>query len=731
MGARADRFIFNTRLLAGAALLGASATMAAAQTATELKPVVIQGEGASSTGEGAVEATGPVKGYVAKKTTTGSKTAAPLKDIPQSVSVIGKQEMDDRGVVNKVDEALRYTPGVSTQPFGTDPDTDWYYIRGFDASQTGVYMDNLPLFAYGFGNFQVDPFMLERIEVLKGPASVLYGGANAGGIVNMTSKRPTDDPYYYTEAGINSNGNAFTGFDFSDKIGDSGIAKYRLTGKIAGGDGYTDFTHDFRGFIMPQVTISPDEATKFTVWGSYSGLDQLHTGNGFLPYEGTVVDRPGVGKISRRFFPGEPDIDTGRYSQYMAGGELEHEFDNGWKLTSNFRYGHLDKYEHFVYPNLWASQTALQRIGFIGDTTADTVAWDNHIENDFDLGATEHKVMVGVDYRYYHINNIQKSVFGAGFPPQPFTGSLDVLNPNYGQTQPTPGALYDEVVAMNQLGVYAQDQIRFGGGWLVTLNGRYDFVHTDFDNKSNTAGSFKDSDSAWSGRVGLAYEFDNGVTPYVTASTFFNPLVGRGLQGPLKPEEGEQFEAGIKYMPEFMDGSLTASVFHIDKRNNSVSVPVAPFTDQLGAVESRGFELEGKVNVDQNWKLLASYTYTDTEVTKNDPNPGLIGKSLYVVPQNAASLWADYTVIDGPLDGFSMGAGLRHKGKSWADEANTLRVPASTVVDAAIRYKKDDWTASLNVTNLFDKTYVEACRTNGACGYGDARTFTLKLSKKW
>lgn len=708
---------FGVRLeLCGVAMVAICSTWPAyaQEAATTLAPIIISGE---SDKEAAV------KGYVAKRASTGSKSDTPVQDIPQAVSVIGREELDDRGVVNKVDEALRYTPGVTTQPFGSDPDTDWYYIRGFDASQSGVYLDGLSLFSYGFGNFQIDPFALDRVEVLKGPASVLYGGANAGGIVNMTSKRPTDTPYYYTEAGINSNGNGYGAFDVSDKLNDDGTMQYRLTGKIGGGDGYTDYTHDFRGFIMPQLTISPDADTKFTVWASYAGLDQLHTGNGFLPYEGTVVARPGVGEISRRFFPGEPDIDTGRYSQTMAGYELEHTFDNGWELTSNLRYGHLNKYEHFVYPYLWASATELNRINFEGDTSADTIGWDNRLENSFDLGGTEHKVMVGLDYRLYRIDNIQNSVFGSG--------PIDVNNPVYGQPQAAPSPLYNETVTMNQLGFYAQDQVRFGGGWLVTLNGRYDVVHTDFNDKMPTGVSFDDTDGAWSGRAGLAYEFDNGFTPYASVATFFNPLVGRGLQGPLKPEEGEQYEAGIKYVPTFMDASVTASVFQINKRNNTVAIGAPPWTDQLGAVQSRGFEVEGKINVDENWKLLASYAYTDTEVTKNDPNPVLVGKSLYVVPAHSASLWADYTITSGLLEGVSIGAGLRYKGQSWADEANTLKVPESTVADAAIRYKKDNWTASLNVTNLFDKTYVESCRGVGACGYGEARTVMFKIGKAW
>lgn len=714
-------------LNAGAALAVIAAAVPALAQDTQLETIIIETEG--QTGE--QSAVGPVDGYVAKQSATGSKTATPLNEIPQAVSVVGREELDDRGVVNKVDEALRYTSGVVSAPYGTDPDTDWFYIRGFDATQTGVFLDGLNLFAYGFGGFQIDPFMLERVEVLKGPASVLYGGANPGGIVNMVRKRPTDEPYYYTELGINSNSNAFVGFDISDNFGDSGLYSYRLTGKIAGGDNYSDFSEDFHGFIMPQLTITPDDATSLTLWASFQGLDQVHTGNGFLPYEGTVVDAP-FGRIDRDFFPGEPDLDVGRYTQTMIGYSFEHEFEDGWKLSSNFRYGLLNKYEFSPYPYLYVQTNDpaapgyydLNRINFRGDTSADNVALDNRIENEFDLGGAEHTVMLGIDYRYYRIENIQDSVFGGS--------SIDPTDPVYGLPQPSPSPLYDEVLAMHQLGFYAQDQIRFGQGWLLTLNGRYDYVHSDLDDRLPPDDSYRSSEGALSGRVGLAYEFDNGLTPYLSAASFFNPLVGVGGSGPLVPEEGEQFEAGVKYDSTFFDGTLTASVFHITKENYTVALPTFPFTrSQLGEVESRGFELEAKANLNENWKLLGSLTYTDVETTKNPSNPVWEGKTPSIVPDWTASLWLDYTVTTGALDGLSVGGGLRYKGESWADELNTLEVPSSTVFDAAIRYKKNDWIASLNVNNIFDKTYVESCGGIGACGYGDARTVTFKLSKTW
>ncbi len=720
-------------LCAGVALLAICAaapvqaqTQEQAQTGgdtTTLAPIVLNAGGETGTG--------PVKGYVAKQSTTGSKTDTPLNEIPQAVSVVGRQELNDRGVVNKIDEALRYTPGVTAAPFGTDPDTDWVYIRGFDATQTGLYLDGMQLYGYGFGAFQIDPFMLERVEVLKGPASVLYGGGNAGGIVNEVRKRPTDEPYYYTEIGINSDGNAFTGFDISDKLDESGIYTYRLTGKISGGEGYSDFQNDLRGFIMPQVTISPDESTKLNIWGMVSGLDQRHTGNGFFPYEGTVTKAP-FGKIDRDAFLGEPGIDRGWYSQQMVGYDLTHEFDNDWKVSSTARYGHLKKFEDAPYAYGYVNTTdptdpgyyQINRIGFTGRSEVNTFTIDNHLEGKVDTGPLEHTVLLGLDYKYYQLDNNQASSTATSIDPQ---------DPVYGAPQPANLVYSNQLITQQQVGVYAQDQIRFGDGWLVTLNGRYDYVHTDTDNRATAYGTSPDysyNKAAASGRAGLAYEFDNGVTPYASVGSFFNPTIAVSATPNNTPEEGEQYEVGVKYDPSFIDGTFTASLFHLNRRNVVVTDPATFLAEQIGEVESRGIELEGKINLDQNWKLLASASYTDLEV-KEDIVAGYVGKKPWLVPDTTASLWVDYSVTDGTFEGVSLGAGVRYQGESYADRLNTLKVPDATVFDAAVRYKKNGWEGSLNVSNLFDKEYVRGCQGASTCGYGDARTVTFKLSKVW
>lgn len=728
MSAGVVRTALGASLRTGVAAIGliaawsAQAQEAQSQSGTTLAPIVLQGEGEQG-------GTGPVKGYVAKQTTTGSKTDTPLNEVPQSVSVIGREEMDDRGVVSKVDETLYYTPGVLAQPYGADPDTDWIYIRGFEASQTGISLDNMPFTSTAYGNFQIDAFALERVEVLKGPASVLVGGSNAGGVVNLVRKRPTDSPYFYTETGINSDGNGFFGFDFSDKLGGNDAISYRLTGKVAGGDNYMDYTDDLRGFIMPQITFSPNDATSLNVYAYVSGIDQTHTTNGLLPYMGTVVDNPLYGKIDRDTYLGEKDSDIGKANQTMVGYEFSHEFEGGVTFTQSARYSNLYKHEAYIYAFDGTQDDA--EIGrWAEDITSKANAFnlDNRLETEVELGGATHKLMGGLEYRYFHLNTNKYS----GFP-------TPILNPNdpvYGAPFPTMNEGSNQTINIHQIGVYAQDQIKFGDGWIVTLNGRYDYLDSEGDDPRDVVPDYSLNDSAWSGRAGVAYEFKNGLTPYASIATFFSPLYGASADGALKPEEGEQYEAGVKYEPTWFDGMLTASVFQIDKENYTVAVPIpggggTTEDRQLGNVRSRGVELEGKVNIDQNWKLLASASYTDLEFTKYPGSPEMVGNTPYIVPNTQAALWLDYTFTEGALEGFGVGAGVRYRGKSWANNTNTLRVPDATVFDAGIRYEKNDWKASLNVTNLFDKEYVAGCGTEFFCGYGQARTFTAKISKTW
>lgn len=729
-----DRIRVTKWLLAAGTSIAALAQPAGvlaqdAQERIQLETVVIEGQGG---GTAAGSATGPVKGVVAEKTLTGSKTATDIKEIPQSVSVVGRQEIDDQGA-QKVDEALRYTAGVFAQPFGPDSDTNWLFIRGFQATATGAYMDGLQLFSYGFGGFYVDSFGLERIEVLKGPASVLYGGSNPGGLVNYVSKRP-DGRQRYLETGVNDAGNAYLGFDIGD-IANEGVVSYRVNGRVAGGDTYSDLQHGWRGFVSPSITWKPDEQTSLTLLANYSHIDENHGGGSFLPYEGTVVDRilGGVnyGRIARDANYTETSVDLYKRQQGSLGYEFAHTFDNDWTVRSNARFGAASIREVSVYPNGWISPTELDRINFGHDTDITTFLSDTRIEGKVNTGPVEHTLLAGIDYKYYNIDQVQSSALFGTTPP------IDAFNPIYGAPL-TPRVSYlNEDLTQRQLGIYAQDQLRFADGWLVTLNGRYDKGWLSAHERPTFYAPDQDfvdkrDDGRWSGRAGLAYEFDSGITPYASVATFFNPIIGTDANGALfEPEEGVQYEAGVKYTPTFIDGLFTLSVFDLTRKNVPVASPGNPFAQvQLGEVRSRGVELEGKVNVTEDIRLTAALTAYDLDITK-DTDPTVIGKTPFIVPEVMASASVDYTFRGGWYDGISLGAGVRYIGSSWADNQNTLKVSAAALADVKIGYEKENWGVDLNVTNLFDKNYVASCQTALTCSYGEGRSFKLRVHTTW
>ncbi|WP_236025135.1 TonB-dependent siderophore receptor [Arenibaculum pallidiluteum] len=681
-------------------------------------PVVLDRLVVGTTGAGET-ATSPVQGYVAKRTATGTKTDAPIDAVPQSVSVVGREEMDNRGA-RKTDEALRYTAGVFAQPFGPDSDTNWLFIRGFQATQTGIFQDGLPLYSYGFGGMFVDSYTLERIEVLRGASSVLYGGSNPGGLVNYVSKRPDGTRLRRVETGVNSNGTGELGFDVGDKATDN--LSYRLTGRIAGGDGYTDFEDGFRGTISPSLNWS-NGSTSFTFLSNFTSIDETHNGGAFLPYVGTVVDAP-FGRIERDANFTEPDLDDYERRQASVGYEIEHVFENGLTVRQNARYGYSDVHEVNLYPFGYAGfspvptdpDNLLSRINFEHETTVNTFLIDNQVQAKIQTGPVEHTALVGIDYKFFDMDQVQLS--GTATP-------ISATNPVYGAPQGVRSAYIDQTLRMHQVGIYAQDQLRFGQGWLVTLNGRYDRASTSAEGNP----AYDGTDGKWSGRAGLAYEFANGLTPYASTSTFFNPTLGSSLvAGVYKPETGKQYEVGVKYRPTWLDALFTFAAFDLTRKN----VVTGPFLaeTQIGEVNSRGVEFEAKANVTRNLLATAAFTAFDLEITE-DANPSLIGNTPFIVPERQASLSLDYTFRDPMLDGVVVGGGVRHVGSSWVDNENTLKVPSATVFDARLGYQKEGWGVDLTVDNLFDKEYVASCQTQFSCGYAEGRTAWLKAYMTW
>lgn len=683
---------------------------------------------------------GAITGYVAGRSMSGTKTNTPIMETPQAVSVIGANQIRDQKPAS-LSEILRYAPGVVGGTFGVDSRNDWFLIRGFKVDDSSLFLDGLQLFYTGYASWKLPPFNLERVEILRGPSAVLYGGSSQAGLVNAVSKMPPAEPLRYMEAGINQYGNRYLSFDFGGPVPiktDSGQLFYRLVGQLQSGGTQTDFSKDDNYFIAPSLTWKPDADTTFTLLAS-AQKSQANTLN-FLPYVGTVTSSP-FGRIPTSFFLGDPNTDHFKREQEMIGYQFERNLTDNITFRQNARFAHIDVDYGGPYGGGYVNATALPnglyvpnspeiaRSNFMARDIANQANLDNQFEVRFRTGSLSHTALFGVDLKYYSIDDVQ----GFGGTANGGTGAFPVsyTNPVYTPTPAFDGFVYqDGVITQKQVGFYYQDQIKWDR-WTLVLSGRNDFVGTN--NDSRIGASQSRSDTKFSGRAGLIYNSEIGLAPYVSYATSYNPIIGvSALTGQLYlPETGQQTEVGIKFAPAGMNGYVSVALFDL-KRQNALSansfIPI--FATQTGEVTSRGIELEAVADLTPEFKMMASFTSYHLFNTK-DPDSSLIGKTPPNTPQQVASAWGDYTIKNGRFTGLGFGAGVRYRGASYADLANQFLVPSAVVGDAAIHYEWDGWRLALNVNNILDKTYVASCSSIYACYYADRRRATASISYKW
>jgi len=670
---------------------------------------------------------GPVNGYVAGRSSSGTKTNTPIMETPQSVSVIGAEQIRDQRSM-KLDEALRYTAGVRAGTFGADTRNDWWLIRGFKSDDIGLFLDGTQLFYTAYASWRLPPSNMERIEVLRGPSAVLYGGSSPSGIVNVISKTPPTEPIRYIEAGVNNFGNAYVGFDVGGPVAtqpQDGKLFYRVVGEIRNGDTQVNFTPDNNYFIAPSFTWKPDADTSFTVLASASKTDTR--GINFLPYKGTVTNAP-FGKIPTSFFAGDPSVDKFTREQEMLGYQFERNLTDDLTFRQNARFAHIDlTYRGYVGSDWTNINTAtLGRYNWYAKDTANQANLDNQLEYRFNTGPVKHTMLFGVDLKGYQIDDYQAFNFGT-------VPSINVFNPAYGTNIPITGAPFRNFqITQKQAGTYLQDQMKLGNFTLV-LSGRNDWVETTQAARDTGATVGQRDDSKFSGRAGLIYNFDNGIAPYISYATSYNPIIGLNSTNQLfLPETGQQAEIGVKVAPKGFDGYFTASAFDLKRQNvpSAATGAIVTLQNQTGEVTSRGIELEAVANATKELKLIGAFTAYHLFNSK-DIDPSVIGKAPTNTPELLVSGWADYTFRDGPLAGFGFGGGVRYVGSSWADAANTLEVPAVVLGDLAVHYEWQNWRTAINVTNLTDKIYVASCASDTSCFYGDRRRVTASVSYKW
>lgn len=706
-------------------------------------------------GEPVERANGPVSGIVARQSASGTKTDTPILETPQSINVVPRRQIEQQGA-QSVGEAVRYTSSAVGQLYGAASvfDTE-VKVRGFIAPR---YLDGLRLpydTTIQFAQPRTEPYGLERIEILKGPASGIYGQASPGGILNMVSKRPTMERRGEIELQTGSFDRIQGAFDVSGPLDQNREFLFRIVGLARDRDTFVDLNKEQRTFIAPSFTWQPSLDTSFTVLASVQRdrLDgQVHQ---YLPAYGTLLANPN-GRIPVNRYTGEPSFDRIGYDQAMVGYEFRHRLNDVVEFRQSARGaqvdidmfsmrnagtlcpvagGHAACYLPGVVPPVDPAQRiTLRDANFVGGSTKN-FAIDNQLQADFSTGALRHKLLFGVDYQKTRIDTDYRGTF-PGFP-------IDAYNPVYGMTPlPTKNALIPFINTQtdkDQLGVYVQDQIKLDR-WNLTLTGRHDRATSEVVNR--LAGvTVKQDDSALTGRVGLNYVFDNGFAPYVSYSTSFEPAVGLALTSatgqPFKPTTGEGIEAGIKYAPPGMNMLLTASVFDITQKNVIVNTPTfVPF--QVGGIRVKGVEADFRASVTDSFDVIAGGSHIIPTVEEHI-NPAIVGKDQYMVNRDSAFLWGLYKFSYGPLAGLGLGGGVRHTGSVFGDDLNLIHVPGYTLFDAVLTYDfgalRRDWRGlhlRVNAINIADTYHVTNCFTGLAfCALGQPRTITATLTYRW
>ena len=677
-------------------------------------------------------------GYVESDGSAATKTDTPLIETPQSISIVTRQQIDNQQP-QSLNEALRYSPGVVPETQGTASNfwgASSLQLRGFTP---GVFLDGLQ--DDSSTNDMVDPYFYQSVEVLSGPPSVLYGQASPGGIIDVVSKQPTATPLHEVTFGLGNYDRFQAGFDFGGPLDQDGHWLYRLTGIGLTQDTQTSWIKHKRYGIAPALTWHPDENTSLTLLANFTYSPDMGDYS-TSPAVGSVLFSP-LGKLSANFNPGDPSFNKTEQRMGMLGYQFEHHFNDVWTFQQNARFTNNRNEANMIWPDgLEADGETLDRYAFVRHMSARSYLIDNRLTAQFDLGAIQNTMLLGVSYSRFNENWIYGSNFNV--PP------INIFDPVYGPPiqGPDPSKFSAYVDHASQIGTYLQDQMSLDH-WRLLLGVRQDWVKTNQTSNDPSLAIPNQPSNKFTWRTGLVYVFDNGVAPYVSYATSFQPQFGSITTSgaPASPTTGEQYEAGVKFQPPGSNSLLTAAIYNLTEQNVPEADPLNPgFVTQIGEIRSRGLELSDRTALSSNLNLIASYAYTDSRYTRtptvdtgyNGISAAVQGNYQYGVPKQSASLWLDYTMHGQVLQGLGMSAGVRYVGSSYGDDVNSFKVPAFTLLDAALRYDAGaidpalhGLKLQLNLSNLLDKTYVSACTSSATCNFGVRRTLYASATYDW
>ena len=652
-------------------------------------------------------------GYVAKRSSVSTKTDTPLNETAQSISVVTREQLEARAV-QTLDEAVAYTPGITPTTYGKDArGYSYVLIRGLSSGNYSSFTDGLRNPVGVFATTSTDTYAFDRIEILRGPASILYGANAPGGLFNHVTKRPTEQELHEIQIQAGNNANKSIALDVGGPARADGKLLFRLTARTQEQDFERDYTSGKSAFIAPALTWKPNDDTNLTILATYQKNDIKGFSTGTR--EIFSSDHPLYGYPSTMFI-GEPGYDRFEREQKQIGYIFEHQFNDVWSVTQTARHSDIDiKYRYIDIGGLSSDGRTLDRVVYAMPETLSADTIDTHFQAKWSNGAWSHTALLGLDYQQRNFD----SRWLMGSAP-----SLDLERLNYGQAVTAPTVpFYSQLSHMRQRGLYLQDQAKLGDRWVFLAGGRRDWYEDDAKSIKQTANT---------GRAGIVYHATSELSPYISYTESFEPQSGSDRYGKaFVPTTGTQYEFGVQYEPTGSNARFTAAVFDLRQQNvltadplNEVFPGQPDYNVQTGEVTSKGLELEAQLTPAKGLNIIAAYTFLDNKTTKSTVATD-IGKRTAGIAKHVASLWTDYTIQEGKLKGLGVGGGLRYIGSRY-NSANTVKHSGVVVTDAMIRYDLDEWRLALNFRNLFDKFY------DVGTGYaGEGRTMLLTATRRW
>jgi iron complex outermembrane receptor protein len=635
--------------------------------------------------------------YFVPDGTTATRTDTPLRDIPQSIQVVPQQVIRDQQAI-QLEDVMRNVSGVSTgDSFGGT--TERFVIRGFAQDTTLINGFRQGALGQGFPSLET----LDRVEVLKGPASILYGNLEPGGVINLVTKKPLAEPFAETGVKLGNFGFFQAGFDFSGPITSEETLLYRLNTIFEVGNGWRDFDQDTtRLSLAPTIGWQMGENTDLLIDFSYINEDRPFD-RGLVAIGDEVADIP----FDRVFQ--QPD-DKFELEQVTASYQLEHRFNEQWKLRNSFRLVSADTSDFRLDSWFIDDSGILERVFRLNDDLKENYSFQTNVVGEFATGDIEHQLVFGVDLDRATIVGRQGRL-----PDDPvflidiFTEEADPV-PEIEPADLTDFAR-DENTRSDLIGIYLQDLLAISDNFKLLVGGRFDiFDQRSTDLTSNPISTFERTQEKFSPRVGVVYQPIEPISLYASFSQSFNPDPFGSIAAdgsPLEPSTGTQYEIGVK--GELLEGRLfaTLAAYQINKKNIATTDPNDPdFSIAVGEVRSRGIELDVVGEILPGWNLIASYAYTDAEITED--NFLEVGNRLENVPKNSASLWTTYQIQQGGLQGLGFGGGIFFVGDRQGDIDNTFTLSSYVRTDAVVFYRRDNWQASVNFQNLFDIDYIRS-----------------------